>query len=549
MSNQEAKLNQLVSRIKGLYSLPAVAMEVVQLTDRPGVDTQSLKSCLEKDPALTAKVLRVVNSSMFGLSGEVADLNQALALLGSEPLKMLVLGFSLPDQLFEGVAADRLQWYWTRTLTRAVGARQVSETLFNQAGDEALVAGMLHDIGVLALMQELGPAYATFLSHVIGEGGDLAQRERESIGFTNLELGAALLTQWKIPQRLVDAIAISKQHRRIARKTSEEYQLAKILHLADLMAQLVGGRRLQALPELMEAGDAYCGLTKPQLIDIVGQLQPQVDQLAEVLSLQLPAGRDYGEVLKEAQSKLVQLKEDTTGRSAQSEPVDSMCQALWKQSQELTEAMESFLEKDRRGRMTTSPSEESENQQWESRHAPHQRTMGEQDSANGGAVAPASGHELLMRPLVSAARGCRMRRDELSLLLIEVDNFGQMQAHLGEMWGKHISKALERVCRRIDHDSCEVILMSPERVAIVLPNCERRQAVVLANEAVDQLVHLADQQGAPEAMQGLTFSAGSATAAGILKNFSTGQLVESAERCLSAARSCGGSAVKSIEIY
>ena len=83
MATQAAQRNvlqQFVERAGSLYSLPAVAMEVLELTGQPDVDTVALRQCVERDPALTAKLLRVVNSSMFGLSREVSDLTQALAL-------------------------------------------------------------------------------------------------------------------------------------------------------------------------------------------------------------------------------------------------------------------------------------------------------------------------------------------------------------------------------------------------------------------------------------------------------------------------------------
>ena len=81
-------LADLVARSRDLYSLPAVAMKVLQLTECSKVNAQALKECFEMDPALTAKLLRVVNSSLFGLSRRVSDLNQALAMLGTKPLKL-----------------------------------------------------------------------------------------------------------------------------------------------------------------------------------------------------------------------------------------------------------------------------------------------------------------------------------------------------------------------------------------------------------------------------------------------------------------------------
>ena len=163
LTDNSLSLDQAVERAGALYSLPAVAVEVLQLTNHPTVDVRRLKQCISNDPALVSKVLRVVNSSLFALSREVSDLNQALALLGTKPLKLLVLGFSLPDGLFVGVAGEMLRRYWRRTLTKAVAAREISETLWNLPGDEAFLAGLLQDIGMLVLLQQMGEPYARFL--------------------------------------------------------------------------------------------------------------------------------------------------------------------------------------------------------------------------------------------------------------------------------------------------------------------------------------------------------------------------------------------------
>ena len=85
-------LNQFVERARNLHSLPAVAVKILELTNDPKIDLRAVKDCIETDPALTGKILKTVNGSLFGLSREVSDLNQALALLGTTPLKMLVLG-------------------------------------------------------------------------------------------------------------------------------------------------------------------------------------------------------------------------------------------------------------------------------------------------------------------------------------------------------------------------------------------------------------------------------------------------------------------------
>ncbi len=297
MNEVASQLEEIASRAITLYSRPTVAMELVRLAEEPLADARALKECVAQDPALTCKVLRVVNSSLYGLNRPVVDLNQAIQLIGIKPLKLLVLGFNLPDALFAEVAARELQWYWTNTLTRAVAARLLSEQLWRQAGDEAFIAGLLQDIGILVLLRELGAPYARFLTGVIDEKCHLASLEQDTLGFDHIQLSAALLSRWQLPGRLVDAIAAPKKMSRLARMSPPEGDLPQILHLAELLMQLVGQRRLGILNDLLEAGKLYRGMTKSKLAALVEGLQPQVDQLAEVLSLELTEERDYVQML------------------------------------------------------------------------------------------------------------------------------------------------------------------------------------------------------------------------------------------------------------
>src|SRR4051794_16780650 len=130
-------VQQFLERAGQLYSLPAVAAEILRLTDQPQINPRAIKKCLESDPALAARILRVANSSLFGATRQVTDLNQALTLLGIRPLKMLVLGFSLPKELLAGLQADVLASYWRQALTKAVAARELCEQCWHTPGEEA----------------------------------------------------------------------------------------------------------------------------------------------------------------------------------------------------------------------------------------------------------------------------------------------------------------------------------------------------------------------------------------------------------------------------
>ena len=236
MNEVASQLEEIASRAVTLYSRPTVAIELMRLADQPGVEAGALKDCVAQDPALTCKVLRVVNSSLYGLHRPVADLSQAIGLIGIKPLKLLVLGFSVPDTLFAEVAARELEWYWTNTLTqRRWRARLIAEQLWRQSGDEAFIAGLLQDIGILVLLRELGEPYAKFLTGVIEEKCHLASLEQDTLGFDHNQLSAALLSRWQLPSRLVDAIAAPKKVARLSRMTSPEGDLPQILHLAEML--------------------------------------------------------------------------------------------------------------------------------------------------------------------------------------------------------------------------------------------------------------------------------------------------------------------------
>jgi HD-like signal output (HDOD) protein len=541
MNDVTSRVEEISRRATALYSRPTVALEVVRLTNEPQVDAHALKEVIERDPALTAKILRVVNSSFFGLRCEVSDLNQALTLLGIKPLKLLVLGFSLPDELFSQMAAEQLQWYWTTTLTRAVAARLLSNELWHESGDEAFIAGLMQDIGVLALLRELGQPYAKLLSSVIEQRSDLAALERDTLGFDHVQLSAALLTRWNLPRRIVDAVAAPKQKERLARLTTADADTARILHLADLLAQLVGQHRLIVLPELLEAGGAYCDLTKGRLTVLVEKLQPQVDQLAEVLALELPAGRDYLKVLSFAHDQMSQLTEELAGSFRQHRSEDQVYTELLAEAQELTEAMQRFLH----GKQIPQ-TEDPRDSNWKQWHAPHERTEGEKTAADAGG-GDGVGIVALLRQLAAIVPRCRSRRQELSLMLIESSD-PNVLAIPDERVTLQLRQAIQEIGCTYGDGEFALLSITAVQLAVVLPDCERRQAVALANEVMNHVAGLVVANEVTPALHTATLSAGVATVAAVPKNFDPWRLVESAERCLYAARSCNTNTVKSIEI-
>jgi len=559
MTEPATTLDRLAARAERLYSLPAVALEVLDLTRNPQVDTHALKDCIERDPALAAKILRVVNSSLFGLSREVSDLQQALGLLGIKPLKLLVLSFSLPAGLFLDLEAHVLSWYWRRTLTKAIAAREMAERLWRMPGDEAFLAGLFQDLGVLLLLQELGRPYVRLVEAALARHLDLAAMEVQAMGFTHTALSARLLGRWKLPEPLVEAVAPAVHELEDA-PVSRPPALVQILHVAELIARLLVDGQPEALPELLEAGRGYYRRLEPQLEPLVSELDEKVTQLADVLSLQLPGGLEYRDVLAEAQRRLAGV----AGRAAEellasgglerAEPEEEVLDEV----QDLAAALAAVCRS--AGSRPSGEKRDTPRNPPAATEEPARQSAAPEAvrKAGAGTSRPAADRSQLLAPLVRAVAASRRSRQPLSLLLVEIGQAGDGtvarsgdrattppgdRATITSDWRGLLAAA----CRRLDHPLALSMVYGEAGFAILLPDCDRQRAAELGNQLIRQFQQLAAAKEGEPARR-LRLGAGVASVTLPPKNFSTADLLEAAGRCLFGSHASGGG-VKSIEIY
>lgn len=578
MSSANAILDQLVAKAGHLYSLPAVAMRVLQLTEDPKVDTRDLKECIENDPALTTKILRVVNSSLFGLSREVSDLNQAIALLGTKPLKLLVLGFSLPAGFFAGLTVDMLGRYWRHTLTKAVAARELSETVWHQPGDEAFIAGLLQDLGILVLIQELGPPYLAFLEKVYQRGADLLTLETESLGFDHTQLTSRLLDHWGLPKTLAEAARLEAHAQASDFASPDSWRLSQILALAEHITAWLADGRANALEQLLESDAQRQGLSPQRLEDMVAALQEKVQQLADVLCLKLPEGRDYADVLVQAHERLAEVAAEAAGellrqqrgRTPKVHVPDANEKWVAEHVQSLHEAAARFSRRGAPPPAADPPAIAGEFAAMDAftpestlsvalgTHATTAHSVATHVSAPPStaptmsrAAATASVMEVdpgVVGQLTAAVNSCRQSRCALSLLLVAINDTEDLVLTRGvDGFGK-LRRFLGTTCRNLEHPNMTCLSQGEAGFVLILPDCDRSSAVRLGNLLIDGMRRLSTL-GDRDHRTTLTLSVGVATVSLPPKNFPARDLLAAADRCLYGSRASGGGVVKSIEIY
>jgi len=523
------KLEQFVQQAGQLYSLPAVAMEVLQLTSNDQVDVGEIKRCIERDPAMVVKILKVVNSPLFGLSGEVSDLNQALALLGIKPLKLLVLGFSLPKGMLQGIEADALAAYWQFSLTKAVAAREISNKQDARYGDDAFICGLLSEIGALVLLQNLGDAYANFVAKVCEEEADLTIMEIETIGFDHGVLGCRLLQSWKLPDSIVETIRISDPSSGI--DDQELTGQVATIRLAHRFAEMLTRNRTQLLPELIETLRLHSECEQEEVEKLAVDIQEKVFQLASVLSVTLPDGSDYQEVVATAYTQLSQVAESIAAPLAIGSR-DLVAQSS--EAQDLVETLDGFEP---------------------AKHVPNDKTTGvsklskkEQDrpvsQSPGSAIQP---HSIFLSDVAQSIEECRRKRAELSVLLLSIDQFEQFLLVAGPAEVDAFQQFASLVIGPLTDDEAIVHPCGDSALAVALRGHDRHQSVTLVRQIQD-IIPTWSQRRPFYGRIGISVSGGVSSTSFPPKGLEPLEMFDSAKRCLLAASRGGGGSVKSIEI-
>lgn len=231
---QDERLARLVGRIATLPSMPAAYQELVACLASPHSSLADAGRIVARDPAMSVKILQLVNSAFFGLPRPITAVERAVSYLGMETLMALALGHGLFAELkpssIPGFSFERL---WDRSLAVAMTARLLArqEGLDARSQDDAFLAGMLHDLGTLLLAAEQPEQYALVAGHA--DAGGRAALELSVFNATHAEVGAYLLGLWGLPDPVMEAVAF---HEAPARAPTQGMSLAGIVHVAQVLA-------------------------------------------------------------------------------------------------------------------------------------------------------------------------------------------------------------------------------------------------------------------------------------------------------------------------
>jgi HD-like signal output (HDOD) protein len=266
-------LQKAMTRVTEISSLPEVTTRIVEVVEDPKSTAQDMHEIVKHDPALAAKILKVVNSAFYGLPSQIASLDRAIVLLGLSAVKNIALAASLSRLFRPGAISERFaaRDLWTHCISVGVGARLLVRAARAGRVEEAFVAGLVHDMGLLVEYQLFSQKLKTVAERCEAQPQDFCAIEREIIGADHQAFGAALAAKWKFPSGLRCAVS---HHHNPDRLKPELRRVVATVQVADtLCAQNRFGFYLTAQAQEVTG----------EMLELVGVNAGQLDELLEEL--------------------------------------------------------------------------------------------------------------------------------------------------------------------------------------------------------------------------------------------------------------------------
>ncbi len=264
-----------------LPSLPQVLLELMSLCDRDDVGMAEIGAAVAKDAGVAARIVSIANSPYYRPNRTLENIGQCLSVLGTSTVRRLALNQSVVELFgrFQNASDYDLRYFWFHGLSVAVTARKLATRLRYANPEEAYLAGLLHDVGQLALLSTAADRYLPMFKHFRGEH-ELMRQEQAAFGVTNAEVGAWLAERWNLHTLFVDSILY--HHESIGR-VREAHPLVQIVMLANLF---------NALPEAeiatSEQDLAFWHLDTEQVLALMEAAQEEARTIAAELGIEIP---------------------------------------------------------------------------------------------------------------------------------------------------------------------------------------------------------------------------------------------------------------------
>jgi len=481
---------------RALPTLPSVAAELLRLTDDPNVKLEEIERLVVSDVGLSSRILRTINSSLYSLSTPCTSIKRAMAYLGLNAVKSLVLGFSMVDLSSDLEESEGFGFreYWRRVIYGAAGARFVATATECCDPDEAFTAAMFQDMGMVATLIALRDRYGHIVAEVSADHERLPVVEQLALGFNHAQVGAELASRWGLPAVLA---AVIRHHHLPADTPQAILPMVRCLALgrfaaASLQCEVSGSR----LADLLVRAEVWFPGVRMDANVMLDRISAAAIDVASVLGQQVGPPPPVAEILAEANKQLFKQQ--------------LIAQRELLEAQQREQVLRAAAVTDKLTGITNRAGFDAEvEHRWEDW------------TASGRAV---------------------------SVLFVDVDKFKPVNDTYGHQVGDRILQQIAARLTALCDGAALPCRYGGEEFAIVLTGARHEQAVAFAERVRDTVASapfvLADMDGAPDQIS-ITVSVGVATVDGTAPVASSTELVRFADEGVYAAKDAGRNCVRS----
>ena len=227
----EKNIRNEIRKIDALPTLPGVVAKLCAMVESPDVSAGEIGKLIASDQVLAARILKLVNSAFYGFPGHISSISQAYVLLGFNVVKGLAVSASVFDMM-----KGQLDELWRHSLACSIATSRIASLIGEPDVEEIAVAGLLHDIGKVALWTRLPEEMEKLMPDVKDGGRQLFDLESEKLGITHPEIGEMLAKQWNLPENLIEPITCHHE----PHKSKKFHRRTCIVHLANLITRGLG---------------------------------------------------------------------------------------------------------------------------------------------------------------------------------------------------------------------------------------------------------------------------------------------------------------------
>jgi two-component system cell cycle response regulator len=437
---KERSLQAFIDGLEKLPTLPGIAIQILEAVQNEEPDIDEISNIISTDPPLSAKVLRLVNSSFYNLPAKITSVPHSIKMLGINTVKNIALGFSLINN-FQSQKSNGFDYtcFWKNSLVGAVSAKLLTEKLNPEFLDNAFFMGLLQNIGTLTFAHCMPAQYDLVLSEMEKTTSEHQDAEEYILGYNHQEIGEYLMKSWGLPETLYMPVGYHHNPEKLESTQAGIQVLTRILHLSSLFVELFDDKSRGLNLWLINHHVGAYGFEERLDVDKIAEdIHQQAQQVFPVFEIGVENDAEYAQIFQAAKTELSKLSTE-------------MVNTLLTQKNEIKMLKQQVV----RDGMTHLIN--------------HQHFL-----------------ELLSREVSRAER----YKHPLSLIMADIDLFKAINDDFGHLAGDRVIKAVAGCLQQEIRESDHVARYGGEEFAIILPDTRTQDAYIVSERIRENIESL-----------------------------------------------------------